>query len=782
MDITQLITEGDIIFDVGANTGAKTDLFLRKGATVICIEPQPDCIYHLRRKYHNNLRVFIVEKGLADKKGRLQLFLCSNANTISTFSDEWKKGRFANYHWDKALTVEVTTLDEIIRQYGLPKYCKIDVEGFEYHVLKGLSTPIPFISYEFTYEFLDNAKKCLSLLNTIGYKCFNIAIGEEPDFVFSEWVSANLLFEYLSCSTDKLLWGDIFAKYEQIDTSNKMILSNCHETLSQFKATGKWCEGHPLRLHLGCGEQYLQGYVNIDYPPSEHAVMRVKADYYCDITKLNFPDNSIDEIRLHHVFEHFSRVAALALLIRWHRWLKIGGKLWIETPDLEGTAKTLLSDVPWDIKAGVVRHIAGDQSSAWGYHIDHWFPSRFEHTLNKFGFDPIQTQSVTWDIEPYLSNVHAIAVKSRDITSEKLLQTAEALLKESIVSESEMPTYEVWCGHLREMVKQGIELPSFESATSVTNCLIDTLKSVAISGSSLPLYEIHDFNQRNRDRWVQQKAISIPSGSRVLDVGAGTCPYRPLFAHCEYRSQDFKKYQGEKLGGTNEYGQIDYESDISDIPVPDRSFDVILCTEVLEHISFPFEAVREMVRILKPGGRLLLTAPLGSGLHQLPYHFYGGFTPEWYKYAADLHRLTIVEITPNGGFFKLLAQECTRVGSLFDKHKHLHGEHAPEVFKLFFEILPRFLYDLDEKCFIDQFTVGYHVEMIKPLYTTENHTETLLLERLQKNFRDVEALLSLAELEQQRSNLKQAQKYLIAALALEPKNEAAQKLLKSMPH
>lgn len=69
-------------------------------------------------------------------------------------------------------------------------------------------------------------------------------------------------------------------------------------------------------------------------------------------------------------------------------------------------------------------------------------------------------------------------------------------------------------------------------------------------------------------------------------------------------------------------------------------------------------ALKELARILKPGGRLFLTAPLGSGLHQLPYHFYGGFTPEWYKHYFAKNKLDIVEITPNGGFFKHLAQEC----------------------------------------------------------------------------------------------------------------------------
>ena len=139
------------------------------------------------------------------------------------------------------------------------------------------------------------------------------------------------------------------------------------------------------------------------------------------------------------------------------------------------------------------------------------------------------------------------------------------------------------------------------------------------------------FNLRCRDAWVKQQSGLIPPGSRVLDVGAGSCPYRVLFTHCDYRTHDFEQLKSEQLRGHQGYGRVDYVSDICAIPVPDASFDIALCTEVLEHVPDPIRAVREFGRILKPGGTLLLTAPLGSGLHQEPFHFYGGYTPHWYR-------------------------------------------------------------------------------------------------------------------------------------------------------
>lgn len=236
-----------------------------------------------------------------------------------------------------------------------------------------------------------------------------------------------------------------------------------YSILQEIKSKNLLSEGQPLRLHLGCGENHFDGYINIDYPPSEHTVqMKGAADIFADITTLNFPEESVDEIRLHHVFEHFNRITALAMLIRWHQWLKIGGKLWIETPDLIGSAKTLLSNASWSVKMGVVRHIAGSHEALWAYHIDQWFPERFEHTLKKLGFDPVQTRTESWQREPYLANCHAFAWKAHKLSLDILLQAAEELLRESTVSAAEKPLHNLWCVQLHEMVQQGISVKYFE--------------------------------------------------------------------------------------------------------------------------------------------------------------------------------------------------------------------------------------------------------------------------------------------------------------------------------
>lgn len=168
---------------------------------------------------------------------------------------------------------------------------------------------------------------------------------------------------------------------------------------------------------------------------------------------------------------------------------------------------------------------------------------------------------------------------------------------------------------------------------------------------------LRNWNQLQRDDWVAAQAALIAPGSRVLDIGAGGCPYRKLFTHCRYEAQDATPLDDVQIrqGG---YGQLDYVCDAASIPVADGSFDVVLCTEVLEHVPEPIRVVREMGRVLRPGGIAVITAPLGSGLHQEPHHYYGGYTPWWYRRFLDEAGFEEIEVIPNDGSFSHFAQWC----------------------------------------------------------------------------------------------------------------------------
>lgn len=211
----QFINAGDLCFDVGANVGNWTDVLLALGAKVVCIEPQPRCVEILRHKYQGNSRVVIVPKGLAAQESIMSLSLCESVHTIATFSDKWKTGRFRDYEWKSTIDVPVTTLDALIQEFGVPVFCKIDVEGFEYHVLQGLSCPIPVVSFEFTREFIDDAKQCMDYLESLGRVEFNYALGEVPKLALDRWTDADTIINVLDKIGDDLLWGDIYARFCQ---------------------------------------------------------------------------------------------------------------------------------------------------------------------------------------------------------------------------------------------------------------------------------------------------------------------------------------------------------------------------------------------------------------------------------------------------------------------------------------------------------------------------------------------------------------------------------------
>ncbi|MBK9212935.1 MAG: class I SAM-dependent methyltransferase [Saprospiraceae bacterium] len=168
------------------------------------------------------------------------------------------------------------------------------------------------------------------------------------------------------------------------------------------------------------------------------------------------------------------------------------------------------------------------------------------------------------------------------------------------------------------------------------------------------------FNEHLRDCWVQAQALKVPNGSKVLDVGAGSCPYRNYFSHCQYKTHDFAELKEEQLRFYKGYGNLDFVSDISSIPVEDNTFDYVLCTEVLEHVPEPILAIKEFARILKPGGKAIITAPLLAGIHQEPYNFYAGYTPFWYQKFLSKYNFENIEINENGLSNKFYSQESLR--------------------------------------------------------------------------------------------------------------------------
>jgi len=226
------------------------------------------------------------------------------------------------------------------------------------------------------------------------------------------------------------------------------------------------------------------------------------------------------------------------------------------------------------------------------------------------------------------------------------------------------------------------------------------------------------FNEICRDRWVREQLAALPRGSKVLDIGAGAAPYRSALSHCEYQAQDVSALAPDQLRGGS-YTQVDYVCDASAIPVPDASFDAILSTEMLEHVAEPIQVVKEIGRILMPGGRLILTAPLGSGIHQEPYHFYGGYTPYWYERFLAEAGFENIEVRANAGFFRHFGQESLRFLQL-SSPRQMPFLPAALWIPVWVVLLPIFGIGLPVLCRLldrfdgeQRFTVGYFVTATK---------------------------------------------------------------------
>lgn len=184
------------------------------------------------------------------------------------------------------------------------------------------------------------------------------------------------------------------------------------------------------------------------------------------------------------------------------------------------------------------------------------------------------------------------------------------------------------------------------------------------------LRERLDLHKRSVLHFVEDTARAVPPGARLLDAGAGEGPYRPLFAHTRYVALD------DRRGDAGwDYGGLDVVGDLRRIPFRDGAFDAVLCTETLEHLTDPQDVVRELARVLRPGGRVHVTAPLSFREHQEP-HDYFRYTRHGLRLLAERAGLRVVSIEPEGGYFRLLGDKIQPL------HRHLFPKDRNLVAKI----------------------------------------------------------------------------------------------------
>jgi len=214
----EFIRPGDLVFDIGAHLGDRSSAFAELGARVVALEPQPQLLRWLRRLTRHQPEIVCLPLAVGRAPGNAELALSLRNPTVASLDSRWREhlrtttAGFRHVRWEDSVTVTVTTLDELIRQYGRPGFCKIDVEGFEVEVLAGLSQPLPAMSFEFVGGTLDQALRCLEELERLGRHEFNVIAGEQRRFIWSSWQDPESLRQWLDAGAEGIASGDIYAR------------------------------------------------------------------------------------------------------------------------------------------------------------------------------------------------------------------------------------------------------------------------------------------------------------------------------------------------------------------------------------------------------------------------------------------------------------------------------------------------------------------------------------------------------------------------------------------
>lgn len=184
-----------------------------------------------------------------------------------------------------------------------------------------------------------------------------------------------------------------------------------------------------------------------------------------------------------------------------------------------------------------------------------------------------------------------------------------------------------------------------------------------------------DFSNRSKiqdiGRWyvtsfVKEIAQNLPEGFYILDAGAGESVYKKFFSHGHYKAIDLAI--GESRWN---YSNLDYIGHLHDMPIENDIFDAVLCTQVFEHLEWPRESAKEMYRVLKPGGKLYITAPMAQAEHQIPYDFFR-YTSYGLESICRHAGFTDIKIKPFGGLWIRWAYELPRSLSILPS-SGLHG-------------------------------------------------------------------------------------------------------------
>ena len=216
----RFVRSGDLCFDIGAHLGDRTAAFRRLGARVVAVEPQPLFAAALRRLHGRDNAVTLIEAAVGASADSGEILISHRTPTVSTLNEAWagraaREPSFAGVTWDTRHAVAITTLDALIAEHGRPAFCKIDVEGHEAEVLRGLSQPIPALSFEYLPGARDVALACVERLAALGPYAFNVSVSETMRLIFADWPDREAIAAWIEALPTDARSGDIYARCER---------------------------------------------------------------------------------------------------------------------------------------------------------------------------------------------------------------------------------------------------------------------------------------------------------------------------------------------------------------------------------------------------------------------------------------------------------------------------------------------------------------------------------------------------------------------------------------
>lgn len=226
-----------------------------------------------------------------------------------------------------------------------------------------------------------------------------------------------------------------------------------------------------------------------------------------------------------------------------------------------------------------------------------------------------------------------------------------------------------------------------------------------------------EVNTYKLKQFVQESAAQIPTEGWVLDAGAGEGRFQQYFAHTRYVGVDVA------IGSTDwDYSNLDVIADLMNLPFPFSTFDAVVCTQVLEHVPEPSRVLREIARVLKPGGRLYLSAPQSWHQHQKPYDYYR-YTSFGLRYLVEQSGLSVESIQPLGGYFWFLSFQLQNLiywtFSFTNYGRKWFTWPLRGILGLVFQLLlPLPLFYLDSLDHVQDETLGHVCVAIKPVDPT----------------------------------------------------------------